>query len=266
MQRHEILQFFNHTITIQPTNQSIKFHTREESSSSSRHTRHWSTLLSTQRQNRRDRVLRQLESHSKECVESLDRFLIGPNHHHHHHHHHHHQVQTIITKTLVSESIIINSNDLSTLVLSNVQDCCSIQYPIINPIPNHQSNPIESVVMIHPSMRASEQASARANLEEKSRLVPSLESRSSPSSTFFDDDTHSIRPFQQPIQATVPATTQLPATTARSTAIEDLGSSHRACSTRSRSIGWSVSARAPSRRQTPSHSISLDILESILRV
>ena len=187
-------------------------------------------------------------------MESLDRFLIGPNHHHH--------------QFKPSSSKLLCQNPSSIKFFKRSIDSRSVKRTrlLLNPISNHQSNPIESVVKIHPSMRASEQASARANLEEKSRLVPSLESRSSPSSTFFDDDTHSIRPFQQSIQATVPATAQLPATTARSTAIEDLGSSHRACSTRSRSIGWSVSARAPSRRQTPSHSISLDILESILRV
>jgi len=255
---HQLLQrnftrFSSSSITqlqfSQPINQSIKSHTREESS---RHTRHWSTLLSTQRQNRHDRVLRQLESHSKECVESLDRFLIGPNHHHH-------QFKPL-------SSTLLCQNPSSIKFFKRSIDSRSVKRTrlLLNPISNHQSNRVSC--NDPPSMRASEQASARANLEEKSRLVPSLESRSSPSSTFFDDDTHSIRPFQQSIQATVPATAQLPATTARSTAIEDLGSSHRACSTRSRSIGWSVSARAPSRRQTPSHSISLDILESILRV
>jgi len=101
---------------------------------------------------RHDRVLRQLESHSKECVESLDRFLIGPNHHHHH--------QNSCVRIHHRSS---SSNDPSTLVLSNVQDCCSIQYPI--------SNPIESVVMIHPSIHPCERASKRVRERTLKRKV-----------------------------------------------------------------------------------------------
>jgi len=144
-----VLQSHNHNSANQSINQSIKSHTREESS---RHTRHWSTLLSTQRQNRHDRVLRQLESHSKECVESLDRFLIGPNHHHH-------QFKPSSSKLLCQ-----NPSSIKFFKRSIDSRSRSVKRTrlLLNPISNHQSNPIESVVMIfHPCERASKRVRER---------------------------------------------------------------------------------------------------------